>query len=86
MPTITKRNDTYKITVSAGYDINGKQIRRYMTWKPPSGMTAKQIEKEAQRQAILFEEKVRSGTYLKRANQEAQTIQSRLFSKTRFRS
>ena len=64
MPTITKRNDTYKITVSAGYDINGKQIRRYMTWKPPSGMTAKQIEKEAQRQAILFEEKVRSGTYL----------------------
>ncbi len=64
MPTITKRNDTYKITVSAGYDINGKQIRRYMTWKPPSSMTIKQAEKEAKRQAVLFEEKVRNGTYL----------------------
>lgn len=64
MPTITKRNDTYKITVSAGYDINGKQIRRYMTWRPPSEMTLKQAEKEVKKQAILFEERVRNGTYL----------------------
>ena len=64
MPTITKRNDTYKITVSAGYDINGKQIRKHLTWKPSPGMTAKQIEKELNRQAFLFEEKVRNGTYL----------------------
>lgn len=64
MPTITKRNDTYKITVSAGYDINGKQIRKHFTWKPTPGMTAKQVEKELNRQAILFEERVRNGTYL----------------------
>ena len=64
MPTITKRNDTYKITVSAGYDINGKQIRKHFTWKPAPDMTAKQIEKELNRQAILFEERVRNGTYL----------------------
>lgn len=64
MPTITKRNDTYKITVSAGYDINGKQIRRYMTWRPPSSMTLKQAEKEVKRQAVLFEERVKNGTYL----------------------
>ena len=77
MPTITKRNDTYKITVSAGYDINGKQIRRYMTWKPPSGMTAKQIEKEAQRQAILFEEKVRSRPPTRSATPPSSTGSSR---------
>lgn len=64
MPTITKRNDTYKITVSAGYDINGKQIRKHFTWKPTPGMTAKQIEKALNTQAVLFEERVRNGTYL----------------------
>ena len=64
MATITKRNNTYKITVSSGYDINGKQIRRHMTWTPPAGMTAKQAEKEVNRQAVLFEERVRTGTYL----------------------
>ena len=64
MATITKRNNTYKITVSSGYDINGKQIRRHITWTPPAGMTAKQAEKEANRQAVLSEERVRTGTYL----------------------
>ncbi len=56
MPTITQRNGTYKITVSCGYDSNGKQIRQHKTWKPAPGMTKKQIEKELQRQAVLFEE------------------------------
>lgn len=64
MATITKRNNTYKITVSAGYDIDGKQIRKHKTWKPSPGMTAKQIEKEVNRQAVLFEEQVQNGTYL----------------------
>ncbi len=61
MPAIQKRNDTYRITVSAGYDGNGKQIRRTMTWKPAPGMTERQIGKELDRQAVLFEEKVRTG-------------------------
>lgn len=56
MATIEKRGDTYKITVSKGYDINGKQIRDRMTWTPNPGMTQKQIEKELTRQAVLFEE------------------------------
>ncbi len=33
----------------------GKQVRRTMTYTPEPGMTAKQIEKEVQRQAILFD-------------------------------
>ncbi len=62
MPTIEKRGDSYRITVSCGVDISGKQIRRRMTYKPDSGMTKKQIEKEVQRQAVLFEEQCRNGT------------------------
>lgn len=62
MPTIQKRNNSYLISVSCGYDLTGKQIRRTMTYKPDSGMTQKQIEKELQRQAVLFEEACQNGS------------------------
>lgn len=62
MSTIRKRNNSYEIVVSCGYDINGKQICRRMTYKPEPNMTAKQIEKEVQRQAVLFEEQCQNGT------------------------
>ena len=61
MASITKRKDSYFIAVSCGYDQNGRQIRRTMTYKPEPNMTEKQIQKEVQRQAVLFEEQVRNG-------------------------
>ncbi len=61
MASIHKRNGSYFIMVSCGYDMYGKQVRRTMTYTPDEGMTAKQIEKEVQRQAILFEEKCKTG-------------------------
>ena len=61
MATIQKRKDSYYITVSCGYDINNKQIRKSMTYRPERNMTAKQVEKEVRRQAVLFEEKCRKG-------------------------
>ena len=61
MANIRKRNKSYEITVSCGYGIDGRQIRRTMTYTPEKGMTAKQIEKEVQRQAVLFEEQCRDG-------------------------
>lgn len=61
MANIEKRNDSYRITVSVGYDLSGKQIKKRMTWTPPEGMTERQIKKEVQRQAVLFEEQVQSG-------------------------
>jgi len=64
MATIAKRGNTYRITVSEGYDSTGNQIRKSMTWKPEPGMTAKQAEKELQRQATLFEETVKTGNYV----------------------
>lgn len=61
MASIIKRNNSYMFMVSCGYDIHGKQLRRTMTYTPEEGMTKKQIEKEVQRQAFLFEEKCRNG-------------------------
>lgn len=50
-----KNGVTYKITVFSGTDTEGKQVRHYRTWKPESGMTARQIEKAVQRAALDFE-------------------------------
>ena len=61
MATIRKRGAAYQIRVSAGYGVDGKQITKTMTWKPSPDMTNKQIEKELNRQATLFEEKVKNG-------------------------
>jgi len=64
MATAQKRGETYRIRASAGYSSDGKQIMRSMTWKPAPGMTARQIQKELERQAVLFEERVSSGRYI----------------------
>ncbi len=53
---------SYEIRVFKGRDENGKQLKPYvMTYKPAPGMTAKQIEKELNRQAVTFEEQCRQG-------------------------
>lgn len=64
MATVQKRSNSYKITVSCGYDTSGKQIRKTMTWSPAPNMTAKQIEKELERQKVLFEERRQSGMFV----------------------
>ena len=56
MASVRKRGNTYQIRSSCGYDIHGKQVVRTMTWKPTEGMTARQIEKELERQKVLFDE------------------------------
>lgn len=61
MATIRKRGDSYSIRVSCGYDVNGKHKEQAMTWKPEPGMTKRQIEKELNRQAVMFEEAVSHG-------------------------
>lgn len=35
------RSNSYSFTVSMGLDVNGKQIRKYETWRPPEGLTEK---------------------------------------------
>lgn len=60
MATIKQQGKGYKITVSRGYDINGKQLREHMTWVPAPGMTKRQIEKELNRQTVMFEEQIKA--------------------------
>lgn len=52
---------SYRITVYAGFDTQGKRIRHRMTWKPSAGMTPKQTEKAVQRAAADFERSIEQG-------------------------
>jgi len=65
MANIEKRSEnTYRIIVSNGYDINGKKIRKSTTVKLDKNLTEKQKIKELQKLAVLFENKVKNGQYL----------------------
>jgi len=55
---------SFEIRVSLGRDMSGKQILKYHTWTPEPGMRPRQIEKALAREAVLFEEKCRSGRVL----------------------
>ena len=39
MANVSKRGDSYRIKVSCGYDVNGKQVVQTKTWKPLEGLT-----------------------------------------------
>ena len=59
MAQITKKTNkkgetVFQIRVSCGYDYKGRQRTKSMTYKPKA-KSPKQIEKEVQKQAILFE-------------------------------
>jgi integrase len=61
MASIVKRNNSYRVTVSNGYDINGKKIVRTKTFNKPDDMTDKKWEKEIQILALEFEREVENG-------------------------
>lgn len=67
MANITKRTNkagevSYLIRAFVAWGADGKQITKSMTWKPPAGMKPRAAEKQAEKEAVLFEEKVKSGT------------------------
>lgn len=66
MATIEKRGNSYRIMSSCGYTVKGVQKRQRMTWTPEPGMTERQIEKELNRQAVLFDEECKQGIVLQR--------------------
>ncbi len=49
-----KQGRTYKIKVFRFYKANRKHVPQKMTWTSEPNMTAKQIEKELQRQSVLL--------------------------------
>ena len=58
-----KKNGNYEIIVSLGYNVEHKKIIKTTTYVPDKTMTEKAAKKEAERQAVLFEEKVKNGEY-----------------------
>ena len=64
MPSISKRGDTYRIMVSLGYGLNGKQIRKTTTFTPPEGVTEGKGEKLAKAYAYEFEKHCQGMTNL----------------------
>ena len=53
-----KNGVSYKITVTKGRDLNGRQVRHYLTWTPEPKMTPRQIEKAVQKAAFTFEQEI----------------------------
>ena len=64
MASIIERNGSYLIRANCGYDGNGKKIQHSMTWTPSPNMTKRQIEREVEKQASLFDERCRNGIVL----------------------
>ena len=56
-----KTGTTYRISVSTGFDTQGKRIRHRMNYKPTPGMTERQIQKAVQRAAADFERSIEQG-------------------------
>ena len=54
--TLKNGGFSYRFKVSLGYDDSGKQIVKTKTWRAEKGMTERKADKEAERQAFLFEE------------------------------
>ena len=71
MASVEKRGNSYRIKVSCGYKTDGKQVTQKMTWTPDPNMTEKQVEKELQRQVVLFEEECRRGQVVSAVKFEA---------------
>lgn len=59
MATIEKRGKGYRITVSLGYDVDGKQIKERMTWTPDPGMSERAVKSELNKIAVRFEDQCR---------------------------
>ena len=55
MPSVKRRGDTFRIMVSLGYGMDGKQIRKTTTYTPPEGVTPGKAEKLATAFAYEFE-------------------------------
>lgn len=62
MPSVKKRGKTFRIMISMGYDMNGKQIRKTTTFTPPDGVTDGKAEKLAKAYAYEFEKQCRGMT------------------------
>ena len=70
----TKRNGkvtSYRFVTCLDRDTEGKQIREYLTWKPPENLTPAKARKAAERAAAEWEQEVR-GNYQQKVEEKNQ--------------
>ena len=63
-PGIRKRGNTYELNVSAGYDGEGRHIRKYTTFTAPEGISDSKADKLALEAYIEFSRKVKGNKTL----------------------
>jgi integrase len=56
-----KKGIAYKISISMGYDLQGKKIVETTTYRPDTSLTLKQQEKAVEKFAMEFEDKIKNG-------------------------
>lgn len=64
MATIEKRGNSYRVSVSNGYDSNGKKILIRKSFRRPDNITDRKWERELNRLALEFETEVLKGLYI----------------------
>lgn len=65
MASIEKLSDnTYRITVSNGYNTKGQKLRERKTIEVDPKLTERQLKKELDQQAALFEQEVKTGSFI----------------------
>lgn len=64
MASIKQRGNSYLVTVSCGYDSQGKKITKSKTFKKPNEITPKKWEKELNKLALEFETEVQKGLFV----------------------
>lgn len=62
---IRERDGAFQFTVSSGFDGDGKQIRKYMTYHPPVGLTDRQLKRIVEAAYDEFYVKVSNNPSLK---------------------
>ena len=61
---------SYRFIACMERDAQGKQIRKYLTWTPPDGMTPSKAKKLAQKEADQGEEEIRQEYTRRRVSQK----------------
>ena len=61
MAYVRKRGNSFQITVSCGYDSSGKRVTRTTTFTPDAGLSKKRAQAEAEKFAVRFEDKIKTG-------------------------
>ena len=64
MASIKQRGNSFLVTVSSGYDGQGKKITKSKTFKKPDDVTPKRWEKELEKLTFEFEKEIEKGIFL----------------------